>query len=314
MRGSFAVLVTGFVFLAGCNVLLGTCGLEADLDATSGAGGGAAGAGAGIGDGGGGNGQSKCADVCGTPGCGTCPPLEMVAIPGAIPFQIDAKEVTNAEYQAFVATNPELSPEDDCEDNQSYEQGALAPAALNVEAGEVLADYMVWLDSDEPGDDRPAVFVDWCDANAYCKWAGKRLCDSFDGLVYEVDASEPAAATDPSTSRWFVACTGSPATLYPYGDTLQESWCNYDNSGPDDVGTHPQCEGGYDGLLDMSGNVAEWENGCSQFGNPESWNQNCLARGGTWHLGGPTSCDAFRDVPRYNMSREIGFRCCSIVE
>jgi formylglycine-generating enzyme required for sulfatase activity len=240
----------------------------------------------------------------------------MVTIPGTISFQIDAKEVTNAQYRAFLSTNPALSlaPADECEDNRSYEQGAVEPVAVNVDQGVVARDYMIWLDSDEPGDDRPAVFVDWCDANAYCTWAGKRLCDSFDGSIYEVDPNAPAPATDPSTSRWFVACTGSPATAYPYGDTLDESACNYGDSGVDDVGENPQCEGGYAGIFDMSGNAAEWENGCSQYGNPGAWEQNCLVRGGTWHLGGPVSCDAFRDVPRFNMSREIGFRCCSIVE
>lgn len=40
-------------------------------------------------------GMGECASVCGTPGCGTCPQVDMVDGGG---FQIDATEVDNGQY------------------------------------------------------------------------------------------------------------------------------------------------------------------------------------------------------------------------
>ncbi|MCA9699490.1 MAG: protein kinase, partial [Myxococcales bacterium] len=48
-----------------------------------------------------------CADVCGTPGCGQCPAVDMVAGPG---FSIDAIETPIAAYALFVTVpfSPDL--------------------------------------------------------------------------------------------------------------------------------------------------------------------------------------------------------------
>ena len=71
-------------------------------------------------------------------------------------FFIDATEVTVAQYAEFLtakAGDVSGQPQDVCGWNSTYE-----PAAL----------------PDPPN--FPASNIDWCDARAYCEWAGKHLC------------------------------------------------------------------------------------------------------------------------------------------
>ena len=68
----------------------------------------------------------------------------------------------------------------------------------------------------------------------------------------------------------------------------------------------------------MSGNVAEWEDACTYFNNPDTI-QNCLLRGGVWYetdglalqCGDPASYAEFRDVGRSSIGSDKGFRCCA---
>src|SRR5262249_39830790 len=86
------------------------------------------------------------------------PPLIAVPPPSGGRFCIDATEVTNAQYAAFLATNPQTS---------------LQPARCTSWNGTYAGAYVGPLTG---RDDYPVVGVTWCDAFAYCKWAGKRLC------------------------------------------------------------------------------------------------------------------------------------------
>lgn len=94
----------------------------------------------------------------------------------------------------------------------------------------------------------PAV-INWCEADAFCRFVGRRLCrggpDKF----------------DPSASEWFRACS-LDGRDFPFGPDAATGGCNY--SQPlSFVGSRPCCVGSVRGLFDMSGSVAEWTSECA---------------------------------------------------
>ena len=72
------------------------------------------------------------------------------------------------------------------------------------------------------------------------------------------------------------------------------------------VGAQRCCNGGYQGLYDMGGNVLEWEDSCD---GSNGSTDGCLVRGGAYF--DETSCSFSQSVSRDNPDNRIGFRCCS---
>ena len=125
-------------------------------------------------------------------------------------FYMDVNEVTAGQFKPFV--------EDSGYDYDDWDN---------------VAEY-------SPGDEFPMIYVNWNDATAYAKWAGKRL---------------------PTEAEWeYAARGGLIGKRYPWGDEIDKTKARYDswNDGKGTtapVGSYPA--NGY-GLYDMAGNAWEW--------------------------------------------------------
>jgi formylglycine-generating enzyme len=204
-------------------------------------------------------------------------PKHAVKIDG---FYMDSTEVTNAEFAQFVAATGYITTaEKDIDWDVLKEQlppNTPKPDAATLKAASLvfvptetavnLQDYSQWwswshganwkhpkgINSDIIGrENQPVVHISWDDANAYCKWAGKRL---------------------PTEAEWeFAARGGLVNNTYVWGNDSvvdEKKQCNYwqgifpfKNEVIDGFyGAAPVksfLPNGY-GLYDMAGNVWEW--------------------------------------------------------
>lgn len=222
------------------------------------------------------------------------PVLVLVQAPLDAPvsaYCIDSTEVTSGQYAAFLSKG--FAKQDPwCEGNTSFEPGSAAA-----------------------GPDYPEMGADWCDAFAYCRWAGKHLCGKITAKP-EGERLGPADYANPAASEWFNACSAGGTRAYPYGDTFDPSACK---TQPDidpttaaaaPVGSLATCEGGVPGVFDLAGNVAEWENTCSDFTGSTDY---CATRGGMFVSGNADTqrCDKVNPAQRSFAVAPLGFRCCA---
>jgi sulfatase modifying factor 1 len=217
--------------------------------------------------------------------------VEIAASGKTAAFCIDATEVTQAQYQAFLDSTPAPSHADQ------------PPECLGaVDAGFATDNTSFTPKCAEYYDPvlRPAfpvACVDWCDAVAYCKWAGKRLC-----MPSRPDIAESMVAD----GEWFAACSRGGTRDYPYGSSADAGGCSFHGleAGATPVPT-TTCQGGYDGLYDMVGNVSEWLGYCAPSGY-------CRVGGNDYGATPPDPrCDFPHGVPRNASARTVGIRCCA---
>jgi len=206
-------------------------------------------------------------------------------------FYIDMYEVTNAQYKEFVDATSHESPV-----------------------------YWKYSNFNEP--DQPVVGVTWDDANAYTKWAGKRL---------PTEAEWERAARGGLIGKkyaWGDSSTPPPGAGNFADETSKKVFKKWDViNGYDDGFSHPAPVGCFDpngyGVCDMMGNVWEWcadwyDSGYyskSSKDNPKgpATGQEHVLRGGSWF----SDKDYLRVSNRYNYNpsytmkeaANIGFRC-----
>ncbi len=206
-------------------------------------------------------------------------------------FCIDSTEVTNAQYDAFLAAT---------------DGGEVDAGGLPIECT-TIAMFATFQRRDAVGNpitaaappNNPVTFVEWCAAVGYCGWAGKRLC-----------ARRPmlGAPGDAGREEWLRACSADFTRRYPYGAALVPSACNQGNASGgavEEAGARAGCVGGFPGLFDMSGNASEWIDYCDAVGN-------CTLAGGYYGTpDGGATCRAAEVASLTTRSDSLGFRCCA---
>ena len=159
--------------------------------------------------------------------------------------------------------------------------------------------------------------MNFCDAKAFCSWAGKRLCGKVGGGSLVSQAPLLRGSNANPESEWYVACArGSAKQVYPYGDAYKPGACNIGREGvapygTEDVASFSGCTGGYAGIFDMTGNVQEWTDYCdTSTGDPKT--DKCVVQGGPWNFKQDAATCDFGEVAQRQdaTSPQIGFRCC----
>ncbi len=206
------------------------------------------------------------------------------------PYCIDSTEVTNGQYEAFVNAQGSVTPHipfDGCLGVTSLLPDMPLPGAGN--------------------EDFPKGRVSWCQAQAYCAWAGKRLCGKVGGGPI-VDS----LLNNAKFAQWFNACSSGGTRNFPYGMNYDPNKCvgppaDGGRLGPTPAGSNRACEGGFPGIFDMSGNLWEFVDNCN---GPTAANA-CTACGGGFDAPPDQfGCSFCRTWGRTAFATDIGFRCC----
>ncbi len=216
-------------------------------------------------------------------------PAHRVRVDG---FWMDASEVTNAQFQKFVAatgykTTAERAPNLEAIMSQ-VPPGTPPPAPELLVPGSMvftptsgpvrLDDFRQWWkwtpgadwrhpegpqSTIEGRDEHPVVQVSWDDAVAYAQWAGKRL---------PTEAEWEFAARGGLNEKPFVWGNEDVSDIHPQSNIWQGKF-PYENHGADGYQrTAPGkkfAPNGF-GLYDMAGNVWEW---CSDWYSPAAYRQ-----------------------------------------
>ncbi len=192
-------------------------------------------------------------------------------------FYLDKYEVTNQQYKKFVDAT-----------------GHSAPGH--------------WKNGSFPTEDAltPVTYVTWNDANAYAKWARKRL---------------------PTEEEWEYAARGGKGFIYPWGDEWKEGRANagIGAAKPLSVLSYEKDLSEF-GVFGMAGNVSEWVDGFHLPYDPSASGgcpQCRIYRGGNFKSTARASATTSRlsdypDIPTSKTDRDVyekfvfprvGFRC-----
>jgi hypothetical protein len=233
------------------------------------------------------------------------PGPELVFIAAPVPYCIDAREVTQGEYGEFLGGADASSPAQaaECAWNTRFTPTVAPPPDTPPPLGSCPAGAF-----DPASNNEQAVrCVDWCDARAYCEWAGKRLCGGVGGRI--TLSATSVTEWEPTTTEWQYACTNGGTTTYPYGNAYVSGKCVDVNApAPHPLTGSAACTGlmsPFNQVRDLVGNVFEWGfdcdeelRSCEMFGGfGASTDESCAGTSG-------------RTV-KQSISEVIGVRCCA---
>ncbi|MFP4056484.1 MAG: formylglycine-generating enzyme family protein [Candidatus Brocadiia bacterium] len=212
-------------------------------------------------------------------------------------FYIDRTEVTNAQYAAFLAAcekegDAAWRHPDQPSDKKDHEPTFWSNPHLGKAQGH-----------------HPVVGIDWFDATAYARWAGKRL---------------------PTEAEWERAARGSDGRTYPWGEQPPEEVAlhranflgsfaaadGFKYTAP--AGSFPQGASPA-GCLNMAGNVCEWTADwfaplpdARRLDNPTGppTGTQRVVKGGSWNFqaAGLRTYNRWAMDPRKRLA-SVGFRC-----
>lgn len=217
-------------------------------------------------------------------------------------FSMDATPVTAGDWMKFIEDGGyrrrELWAEQGWEWRRS--ENAERPEYWTPDYEYIAAHGLRALDPYEP-----VSSVSWFEADAYARWAGKRL---------------------PSEAEWEYASSHTPKgkRLYPWGDqepTPEHASFGINRWDPGPVGQRPD-GASFFGILDMAGGVWEWTStpflpypGFEAFpydgySKDHMDGRHFVCRGGSWATAAPILRTTFRNwyVPSYRQGL-LGLRC-----
>lgn len=186
-------------------------------------------------------------------------------------FYIGKFEITNKEYKLFIAESGHKPP-------VHWKSGMFKTGK----------------------DIHPVINITWFDADAYCKWAGKRL---------------------PAEEEWEKTARGPDGSQYPWGNNFDKKKANLSKGHTTQVGSMSE-DKSYYGVYDLGGNVMEWTGSWykpypgSTFQSKDFGEKYRVLKGGYgsvaghYNLGNFYSRGSFRNYfPPTGKGIDVGFRC-----
>ena len=233
-------------------------------------------------------------------------------------YYIDTYEVTNAQYKRFVRATGRAEPFPWSQNGYNLVEDRLRASDLeslrwiateyfrfDLDTGRMSKPALLKAMSDDQAKKNrlPVTSVTWQDADAYCRWSGKRL---------------------PSEAEWEKAARGSEGNEYPWGNEWDTGKTNVGDdsdweNGVAPVGSYPNNRSVY-GVFDMAGNVWEWTASWyqpypgSDYTSKDFGETHKVIRGGGGGVGHYSLSFFFRSAMRGNalpdtQSEDVGFRC-----
>jgi iron(II)-dependent oxidoreductase len=229
------------------------------------------------------------------------------------PFRIARAAVSNEEFAQFVEDGGYRRREFWTEDGWRWRESAAAehPVYWRRQSGGgwLRRDFDAWVPLESR---RPVLHVNWYEADAYCRWAGRRL---------------------PTEAEWEMAASAEPAAggvterkrLYPWGEeppTPDRANLDWRSMGTVEVDALPAGDSAF-GCRQMIGNVWEWT--ASDFGpypgfSPGPYKEysapwfgnHKVLRGGCWATRSGLIRNLYRNFYRPHR-RDVwaGFRTCA---